>query len=63
MKLTKTEQKRKEMLNFMIETLQGAEKSWDTERYQEEAKDFGHERKKGKILQELRNIKMKELGI
>lgn len=55
MKLTKTEQKRKEMLNFMIENLPPAEKSC--------LLPYDYERKKGKIIQELRNITLKELGI
>ena len=63
MKLTKNEKKELESKIEFLENLKAAESSWTTQRLKEEIEEFGHERKINRITQEIRQYKLKELGI
>ena len=63
MKLTKNEKKELESKIEFLNNLKAAESSWSAKRLKEEIEEFGHERKINKVTQEIREYKLKELGI
>ena len=63
MKLTKQEKNYLEGRIHFLNVLKSAESSWTPQRLKEEIEEFGHQEKINKVTQEIRELKLKELGI
>lgn len=59
--MTKKERQNMEMIEYKLQMLLDAERSWCKERLQEEIKEYGHNQLKNELIAKLRELKIKSV--